>query len=335
MNRFLELKSKFKILAGLAALGLCVGFVGIKAASNASTQPVPRIFFDRSTIAEDRDGMDWYKDGIFLDGDRLFGTVFPIGTRNGSTGIDLGTSRTLTLTSDLLLSNGVKINASGDNNGTIVGADAGGGLFSLVLTGSASIGNGATITVQDLTIAGNGNVLDFDGGFLSIASGTTLTLRDIVLRNTTALSITFADNTSTLVLDNVVIELTGNLSINGILNTYGTNIITGIGHSFVHGAGGGAITVNTGSILSFDNETTFDVNLDSFTNNGTLHFNGCTVDIAAIGLDLSAAAGTVLFENRVKITGASTFDNSNAGSTTKVLSGATVELQGDATLNVG
>ncbi len=272
----------------------------------------------------------WYRDGIRLTGDATFSTPHIIGTRRGSTGINLQTN-TLTLSSDLLLGDAVLL--QGDT-GTIKGAAAlSGEIFSLVLTGSAMLMSGHTINVgESLAINGCGNVLDFNGGVLDIAAAKTLTLKNIVLRNVTAGSITLAANTSKLVLDNVVIELTGNYTFaTGDLELYGNVVVTGKGRSFI--LNGDAITLAADAILYFDVGTTFDVNAHtSFTPNATsvLHFNGCTIDIAGAGLD--AGSAMMLFENKVTIQGANTLDGDSAD--IRVLSGARVVLDNSAIFKV-
>ncbi|MFA5075508.1 MAG: hypothetical protein WC436_05405 [Candidatus Babeliales bacterium] len=326
MNRFLEFKSKFKILAGLSILVFCVSFVGVRSASLPAAATDATIYTTNQTFGAGEDvgitnnGIAWLLGGFTMPNSGIvtFKTPVPVGDS-----ILLDTTGIATLASDMHLADGARIGASGNIDAH---------RFSLVLTGSFSLG-GSTVTFvnNNASIVGDGNVLDFDGGVLAISNNLTLTLSNIVLRNFTTGSITWGNASSQLYLENVLIELSGNFSVAGILNTYGTNVVTGVGQDLILAAGS-IVTVESGSILSFDHGTTLDINVDSFHNNGILHFNGCTVDIAGAGLNLNDA-GTLLFENRVVITGGETLENS-AG-TTKVLSGATVELKSGATLNIG
>jgi len=290
---------------------------------------IPHFYDSQKSVNRKNIEYAWYLDGIALDGDATFGAPL-VATKGGSTGINLndGTEEyTLTLSTDILLGGGILIRGSGSIRGTDENSDT----HSLVLTGSTTLIGGTVNISNDLVINGQGNVLDFNSQSLAIGNDKTLTLRNIVLRTVDTNSITWGNAGSKLILDDVVIELIDNFEVEtGLVDLYGTNVITGKGYSFVFNSG--TISPQANSILSFDHGTTFDVNDGTFSPNASsiLHFNGCTVDMA--GADLTVNNGMVLFENKVEITGDNTFYGD--GADMRVLSGARVILGRKTTFQV-
>ncbi|MCK4499147.1 hypothetical protein KAU11_01470, partial [Candidatus Babeliales bacterium] len=75
------------------------------------------------------------------------------------------------------------------------------------LTGSVQL-EGQWSFADDATISGNGHLLDVSGGgILSIASGVTLALNDVILTGLDDNSLVFSDATSKLLLSNAVLKL--------------------------------------------------------------------------------------------------------------------------------
>ena len=134
------------------------------------------------------------------------------------------------------------------------------------------------------------------------------------------------------ILDNVKIELSGNLLIAGLVDIYGAVVVTGEGQTLEFDSG--TITQMANSIFYFDVGTTWDVDgVGTYAGNAasTIHFNGCTIDMTDAGFTVDA--GYAIFENKVTINGENTLNISTAS--TKVLGGARVILANGADLNVG
>ena len=273
----------------------------------------------------DNVNFNWYRDGIVLGAeDVTFANPFPIGSRGiYLNGLDLNSNR-LTFSSDLYLGDETLIEGPGS-----LSAD---GIHCLILNGDVKLSEDNINIASGLRINGGGNILDFNGIGITVEAGQALTLKNIVLRRFTGAAIGMGAGSS-LHLENVVIELTGNSSFNtGSLSIRGNVIVKGSGYSFTLGADTAGLTFEADSILHFDVGTTFDVNKNIFAGNATsaLHFNGCTVDV--VGAGLTVDTGLVLFENKVTIQGANTFDA--AAADIRVLSGARVVLDTDAVFKV-
>ena len=325
MNRSLELKRFLKKLGCTAIVAL---FLTVCLNMDLRAAPIvgAPVYYDfEETLGGDIHNFEWFRNGLILDTNRTFASPCPIENSDGTAylyGIDLA-GRLLVANSDLYLGNGTKI--VGD--GVAAEIKSSNGSEALIMNGDVQL-QGGNVLIGGITINGGGNILDFNNFALEIKTAATLTIKNAVLKNVTAGSFIWQVD-SILALENVVIELSGNLAL-GVA----TGTITVAGNVLVTGAdtfslSNGTISIATDAILSFDHGTAFNYTLGTFTNAGTLHLNGCSV---SLGGDL-AVAGTVLFENKVVVSGTNTFDLS--GAATKVLSGARVELQGTAKLDVG
>ena len=232
-----------------------------------------------------------------------------------SGGIDLRTTNTMFLRSDLTLDNGVTFS----DGGQIYGYDR-----ALILNGDLTIQANSTFHIGGrIVIDGQGNTINInDSSKFFIDANATLTLRNLVLKNTRnqpgnpcLQCSTFGSN---LCLQDVVLNLAddfyfncGQLFINNDVAITGTSALVYCSPI--------PMFIDSDSTLYFDVGTTFSIAPSTFTDclystipttttsnfifmadqTSQLYLNGCSFFTTLTGLRLTK--GTVLFDNNVTI----------------------------------
>ena len=259
-----------------------------------------------------------------------------------SGGIDLRDTGQLQLLSDLLLDSSVTLSSGGQIKGRG---------HSIILNGNITIPANKTLQITgDTLIEGNGNTLLIDANAqLFVDTGITLTLKNLVLKNTrnslATPPIGLAASGSKLALDNVVLAPTGDfLFPQGQLFIHHDVLFTGTSAFIYQSTQSSHITSH--ACLGFDLGTTFSfapattskdlIVLDDQTS--ILYLNGCTLVATSTGLRLTK--GRLLIDNHVTIENREAtqlsngicFGNSALGSTydldVSILGGAQAEING-------
>jgi 6-phosphogluconolactonase (cycloisomerase 2 family) len=225
--------------------------------------------------------------------------------------IDLRSTNTIILQSDLKLDNGVTLSSGG----RFYGYDR-----AVILGGDLKIPNGSVLHIGGrIVIDGSGNTLNIGNeSQLFVDPGSTLTLRNLVINsdtnNSTNPCFLCSGNSSILALDNCIFSPKSNFYFSqGRLFIHNDVAFTG-SSAFVYTS---PVTsfITSGAHLYFDVGTTFSVavsiatSANNFINmadaSSMLIFNGCSFLTSSTGIRLTT--GTVLFDNRVTL-------NSNASS---------------------
>lgn len=164
----------------------------------------------------------------------------------------------------------------------------------IVLNAALHLSQTWTFSGPNNTIIGNGNLLFLESlGKLVVERGSTLTLRDVVLRNLSGSNIFCQDDAGTLILQNVGWVQTGDFTFSrGSLQTLGYLDMTG-SHTFIFQPTVTS-TIQTNSILYLEPKFTFSydspVGRDDLlafeANNSVLFMNGATLHITRQGMQL-------------------------------------------------
>lgn len=206
--------------------------------------------------------------------------------------------------------------------------------------------NGTLTINNDLTIDGNNHVLDFDStGAFTIASGVTLTLYNVRLRNIKNGTFSMSDTTSTLYCCNVSLYLNGSCTISqGALIFDGEhNKIDGVSGSSLSFSSSQNCTIKPYSKLSIMRGITL---IHNSSNAGALAqnlvFESATSCMLLEGGSLKAAhadglalkTGTLWVDHGAYIEGYIAFDNSGTSSdfTVVLKPGCKIAQQPDATI---
>ena len=224
-----------------------------------------------------------------------------------------GTGSILTLDRDLYLSTGATIAVTGVS-ASIDGSGASGTSRTIFMGGDLTIPTTKTInTSGGLIIDGQGNKLTLNGTF-AVAAADTLTLKNMTLVLPGSL-ITFGNAASKLILNNVVIELSGNFatSASGLIEIHNCVEIHGKGKTFtLQNDNASALAIQANSVLYVNNGVTFKYDVAAttyitFTDaTSWLYFDGATFNF--LGRSVTLATGNVAFDNYVQIVGSSETD---------------------------
>ena len=219
--------------------------------------------------------------------------VISIGSSAGDTSYVIGNSHAMILHGGFELPTGKHLHFLGD---TII--DCNGGRFDLKPGAQLIVDSNVTLTLRNL-------VLEYLEGQASVAGG-----------------IMLADNSASLALQNVVVNITGTYVFDiGSLYIHEDVVFTGSSGRFEHTSiynvpNQKPLRICSNSMLYFDNDTTFVFDHDSGTSNlcrlqlimtdtsSRLHFNNSTFSVPVNnstygGVDLWN--GTLILENRVKL----------------------------------
>lgn len=169
---------------------------------------------------------------------------------------------------------------------------------------------GAPITFQGLCqIEGNNNILDVSNiSNFSIASTSTLLLKNMTIQGISDQKINFVDSTGVLQLQNVTWEQTSTYNITqGALQVIGSVLITGTASPFIYQSAQ-PLTINSVSTLMFDSGMTFSYapsssadNLISMTDQtAILYFNNANLVASAVGMKLTK--GTLVIDGPCSVT---------------------------------
>ncbi len=275
----------------------------VKLATNIQIFGTQQIYSTNTTI----DALAWYKNGFAIYPDITFALRTPLEVSG-----QISLAGTLTLSNDLFMDSGTTLSSS-FGFGHILGNGK-----ALHLNGDFSIPDGNILHIgNDTTIEGNGNSLTLgNDSKIMVDTGATLTLRNLIFRNTSNgsadQSIQLASLSSKLVLDSVNFDLADNFWLNrGQMYVYNDMNVTG-SSSFVYSSAaqsyimsGGSLIFNPGTIFDYQPCTTGAIGLagsslltlDDATSK--IYLNGCTLQTTQTGFRLTK--GQLIFDNEVSV----------------------------------
>ncbi len=284
----------------------------------------------------------------------LFTSLFPV---SGPINLNGGT---LNLSTSMLLDSAADIQSAGIINGSNYQLVLPGKIslfnlpsttmtYGLILNGvklcmQSDVSLNVPVTIQGMCeILGNGYSLTLNNASgISIASGATLLMKDVVVKNVSGTKIGFAATTSALQLQDVVWWLTANTSI-------ATGYVTVLGHWWINGQyalsynSSQTSTINSNAQIVMGYGSTFNYspsntaqNLLAFADNTSkLLLNSATLSASTVGLVLTK--GNLILDGKSYITsnGTNTATGITIGDGTaaddliiEVLPGANVQVAG-------
>ncbi|MBD3273634.1 hypothetical protein GF385_04780 [Candidatus Dependentiae bacterium] len=289
-------------------------------------------------------GLAWFAGGIDVQAgpnDFIFlSTPFPIGK---SIAFNDSYRDFLVIVEDMHLSSSVNLLRSGT-----VEAKFG----SIILNGPLNLmGNRITFTGKNSphfpNFNGKGNIIDFSNGGKLECTPRLFEINDVYLKNVSGDSIVFADrdlSSATLSFTKCTMQLAGDVVFDhDVVIKSGEFFITGTNFTVCFNR---KLEIKNGAKLKMDYGTTFSLGYPGYIQThgtGTIHFNGCDVEIgdnygsgSEINNGFNLKNGRVLFENRVRINDNNNYKHFIIGehSQARLLANARVILEGTTTFSL-